>query len=278
MNTPHLFHYAQGRFQWELTVTDEYLVIMPTQRRWNLIEKLAPYYPEVFFSKPLEHTGLFRHFAELSGDPQSILSFAEKHGVLLPSREVTAARGPKTEENTSGSWPAEPLERWRTEISKMRRAVEVWDLLRSDDIDNLAERFTIQEKGGVLTVAHVENPEEVVYFTRGEWVGIEGAAWRYLEHVINKRLEAYTHAVLEFDAGKGRMALRVTAKCLLGALWLQFAQGVEGFKEYRQCGECGTWYELTPDKNRTNKLYCSNACKQKAYRRRRAATSQQAEE
>lgn len=40
-------------------------------------------------------------------------------------------------------------------------------------------------------------------------------------------------------------------------------------KSHRQCRQCGISYEITPKIARTNKLYCTNACRSKAYRGRK---------
>lgn len=45
---------------------------------------------------------------------------------------------------------------------------------------------------------------------------------------------------------------------------------VNGNRKYRRCVTCGKWFELTPELARSNKLYCSNACRSKYYRDRQA--------
>jgi hypothetical protein len=57
---------------------------------------------------------------------------------------------------------------------------------------------------------------------------------------------------------------------LIGALWLQFARAVERDSRFRQCAECGIWFELAPGTARADKLYCSTPCRTKAYRKRQA--------
>ena len=57
---------------------------------------------------------------------------------------------------------------------------------------------------------------------------------------------------------------------LVGALWLQFARAVERDSRFRQCAECGTWFELARGTARADKLYCSTPCRTKAYRKRQA--------
>lgn len=54
------------------------------------------------------------------------------------------------------------------------------------------------------------------------------------------------------------------------AIWLQFALAVAEDKQFRQCETCGRSFELSPDVNRTSRFHCTNACRVKAYRGRRA--------
>jgi transposase-like protein len=64
------------------------------------------------------------------------------------------------------------------------------------------------------------------------------------------------------------LALRPTD--LLTTLWLQFAMAVVENKEFRKCESCSRSFELSPEINRMSRYYCSNACRVKAYRGRKA--------
>jgi hypothetical protein len=50
---------------------------------------------------------------------------------------------------------------------------------------------------------------------------------------------------------------------------MQFANAVEGGKEYRQCDTCKTWFEVTAHA-RAGAKFCRNACRFRAYRMRQA--------
>ena len=52
-------------------------------------------------------------------------------------------------------------------------------------------------------------------------------------------------------------------------IWLQFALAVAEDKRFRPCEVCGRSFELSPDVNRTSRVYCTNACRVKAYRQRK---------
>jgi hypothetical protein len=66
----------------------------------------------------------------------------------------------------------------------------------------------------------------------------------------------------------GRLNLVVEPVDLLSALWLQFARAVDGNRTYKRCERvgCSEWFELTPSVSRSDRQYCSDSCKAKAWR------------
>lgn len=91
----------------------------------------------------------------------------------------------------------------------------------------------------------------------------------YLQRAVNWRMQGLVDVRLVWDADDNRGRLHLVPKSLLGALWVQFALAINGDKEYRECGHCSTWFELSPGTARTSRFYCSDACKMKAYRERK---------
>jgi hypothetical protein len=75
---------------------------------------------------------------------------------------------------------------------------------------------------------------------------------------------------LLYDRDRQHLRLCQVPRTFLAALWLQFAQAVAEDKDYRQCGECGSWFEVSPEVARTNRRFCSNACRSRLYRQRQA--------
>ena len=59
-----------------------------------------------------------------------------------------------------------------------------------------------------------------------------------------------------------------------GAMWLQYARSIDGNKNYRQCRQCGKWFEISLEANRPTRLFCKDACRYKFYRER-IATAQE---
>ena len=95
-------------------------------------------------------------------------------------------------------------------------------------------------------------------------------ALHYVQSTINEKLEGRASPRLLWDAKRERLGLYIVPDGLIGALWLQFARAVERDSQFRQCAECGIWFELAPGTARADKLYCSTPCRTKAYRKRQA--------
>ncbi len=90
-----------------------------------------------------------------------------------------------------------------------------------------------------------------------------------LSAVVNAHLTTRVDTELLIDPRSGQPVLFAMPTSLIGAMWLQLAQAVDGNKDFRQCVSCRAWFELAPDKARADKLYCSQACRSRAYRTRR---------
>jgi len=93
-------------------------------------------------------------------------------------------------------------------------------------------------------------------------------AYRFIQEIINKRLNGCASPRMLWDERRGEMSVRLIPNNLLGAVWLQLALAIERNSEFRRCAECETWFEVSPGSGRSDKVYCSNACRVKAHRRR----------
>jgi hypothetical protein len=89
-----------------------------------------------------------------------------------------------------------------------------------------------------------------------------------LAAMVNAHVAERIDTMLLPDPDTRRPVLFTLPNTLIGALWLQVAQAIDGHKQFRRCEFCRSWFELAPDKARADKLYCSQACRSSAYRRR----------
>jgi hypothetical protein len=237
------------------------------------------------------YTGLFREFADTEPSQAGINAFADRFGPLgrNVAREIPLSdqRNPRGEPLGAG----ESLAAWNEEILTMRLAIELWEAARNGDIGRLERVIFWKEDGsGVQIKSHPDLargqlPEPPAHVERG-WIAaahldddvhrrfIQGdlvkPALHYVQSKINAKLEGRASPRLLWDKNRERLGLYIVPDGLVGALWLQFARAVERDSKFRQCAECGIWFELARGTARADKLYCSTPCRTKAYRKRQA--------
>jgi hypothetical protein len=76
---------------------------------------------------------------------------------------------------------------------------------------------------------------------------------------------------------EGRLALRLTPRGLMHALWLQFFQHMtQGKGEIKSCDRCGAWFERGTGTDRGRKArFCSDACRFGFHNERRSKGASQ---
>ena len=55
------------------------------------------------------------------------------------------------------------------------------------------------------------------------------------------------------------------------ALWAQLVLAIDGNLNLRACVQCRKWFTLEAGRGRSDKEYCSNACRMRAYRKRKGS-------
>ena len=173
----------------------------------------------------------------------------------------------------------------------MRQMVDLWDRARNGDVEGLAPHIQWRNREvyyfshpalgpkerpkhpAVKTVARISARSSYelsqVYPNRD----LIGPAFSHLQQVANDRIKDCVSSRLLWDPPHSRLKLHVVPDSLLGALWLQFAQAIEHNSDFRKCVECEEmWFEVSPQKARADKVYCSDACRMRAYRKRREST------
>ncbi len=184
-----------------------------------------------------QHPTMFLEFAALGDDADSILGFAEKYGELL--------------------------------------------------VDN--KSFVLTNRVGLTNRESDKiSPQDYAYFNSlDEWIGsIRGVAnavelWKQVEagEVVSSELDETIEARLaggpfiRANRIAGQLVLQVEVNTLIHAIWAQFASAVAGKKQYRECDTCRKPFELTPEITRSDRLFCSDACRSKSYRRRKSAAA-----
>ncbi|MDA8204257.1 MAG: hypothetical protein M0Z49_16175 [Chloroflexi bacterium] len=231
-----------------------------------------------------ENSGLFRTFASLDEtDAEAITRFASSYGPLGEDHVELFI--------TDGPWPyddseplaGEPLSAWSSHIREMREAVTLWDELRARSVVALRSRGLGRQPRTALDEALllVEFGDGASYIERQQpairdgWIRLlELVATHLTRRAADDADTLYHHGVgvglvPQID---GSFAFRVQPETLLDAMWLQLALAIDGNREYRQCRQCRRWYELDPSIARTNRRYCTGACRSAYYRAHRGAS------
>jgi hypothetical protein len=245
-------------------------------RRW-MVEARSPSRGRcVRRTFPLEEKpALFREFGDLEvsdrrSSEESIRGFANEHGALTRERLPVGRPGRR-----EGPYPGEDLRLWREEIRRMRGVIELLDATVLGDQPAL-KRWVRLESGrlryrtpwirGSLPVS----TEDSKHLRPGDAAQV---ARFVVERIINSRLPERTGAALLYHPDTTTHGVHLVPVDLLGALWLQCALALGREQDYRQCWQCGTWMEIVPAKARSDRVYCSTRCRQKAYRQRKERTA-----
>ena len=231
-----------------------------------------------------ECTGLFRIFAQTEPTQQGILEFARLYGRLGHPQISIAPLHPPEEGQT---WSAESIEHWKDAILSMRFAIRLWDLAKVGDTKGLAQYVRWFDADRVVCASHAKwwsaKPSTPLPPGERSWTisrhitvdafdqirtgDLIGPALYVMQFEMNQHLLNGSPRML-WNRSHTRQELCVVPSDLLSALWLQFAQSVDGNTGYKQCPECAKWFEVAPGTGRADKQYCSNTCRSRAHRHR----------
>jgi Homeodomain-like domain len=258
-----------GGFRW----LDASAVAGGTPQRWLTEAIPVGLAVDVRRYSPLdEYPALFRTFADTPLTEDGISRFANQFGGLGAWEQIRLTAGP---ELVMGM--GEPRHIWMNEIDAMRRAAQLWDAVRHRDTLWFQQHVRVEPKSSEeIWVSYLE--EGVLYHR--EVIGPDLAGFvrphdvrrptlLFVQKMINMRLWEHTAPRILYDPRRDGLGVYLVPKNLLGALWLQCARAVDANKDYRRCGGgCGRWMEISLDAHRTHRRFCSDACRNKAYRDR----------
>lgn len=234
-------------------------------------------------------SGLFRVFAETEPTADGIKAFADKYGPLGGDAEKIITLHESHAKKGHYVGVGEDKHAWRNSILAMRRAVDLWDKARLGDVEYLSQVIRWDDEGvhyisesKPLRAEHPDHPRIEAFsliatekykpavlerFRRDDV--IEPALY-YIQRTVNENLKGQASPRLLWNRDHRQLGLRIVPGSLAGALWLQFAHAIERDSDFRRCSECGIWFELSVHSGRSDKVYCSNACRSRAYRKRQA--------
>jgi len=240
----------------------------------------VPYGPEGELYNPLAaYTGLFKTFARLgmkrgvlltskgiAKNKPGIVAFAAKFG-LLGSNKLDA--GIRIEQVDGVPQQLEMFDKWVEEISKLSRAVALWEAIRLEDRAFLKKHIRHSVKTKSFTYkseyAGVSLSEEFYKSIQHEYSPHE----YILKELVNTHLVTSSAALLVKNAGQ--FEVFNMPHSLIGALWQQFAQAIAGNRTYKTCEWCGIEFDATVF--RSDRKTCSDSCRVLLSRNKRGGQS-----
>jgi hypothetical protein len=91
----------------------------------------------------------------------------------------------------------------------------------------------------------------------------------YLEQEYNSSLSGSLTYQLELNEQTGEAQSRIICSSLRNYIDVQWGMSVAANVLHRQCVECPNWFSVHPDTSRPEKVFCSDACRMRAYRKRK---------
>jgi len=239
-----------------------------------------------------EFTGLCRTLADTSPDRDSVQQFADRYGPLLGGSgdAIVLPHRPSEKGQRKGHLIGigEPLNVWHSAIMKLREVMDIWDKVQNRDLEALQAHINWREKL-VTFESHPDHsihdfPKDKPFPKTGAWIAGEkyrpdvfqsfargdliGPAIAHIQRVVNENLKDGAAPRLLWNNDQTAVSVHLVPKNLLGAIWLQVASAIERESSFRQCVQCGTWFEVSRQAGRSDKRYCSNACRIRAHRSR----------
>ncbi len=257
----------------------------------------------------LENPALFREFGSLDGTMESMRLFANTWGPLGSDCQVQFLVAPHDRipqwGEVAGRWSDELMEiklaihvadRLQSENEEFVSKGITWDgdsvgwshrlelefpegaafvgdeewftwmqreLAAGNDRVPLASGLDI---GGTYIADEHWHPERLSQLAdRNPW-----DAMRFLlSDLVNEGTLGRVDARLAPTPDERDVSVRLFPDSLIGAMWLQLALAIDKNASYRKCVSCEKWFEISPGSGRPEKIYCSNACRMREYRKNR---------
>jgi hypothetical protein len=179
-----------------------------------------------------------RRFDLFESSSSVFLEFAQTPLTEDRVKDLADRYGPLSDDRGSGGYKYEwgrSIDAWFANIRWMRRTVELW---RKSTVTGDFSRI-IREIG-----THFE--------------------------IIGAKLTGVPIALLlKKDPLSASPKLCIRPVSFQEALWAQLVLAIDGNVNLRACVQCRRWFTLEAGRGRSDKEYCSNACRMRAYRKRK---------
>jgi hypothetical protein len=194
--------------------------------------------------RPLElDPVLYLNLADIALTPARVIEFANKYGPLAHNL------------NRFGQW--------RDFAEKLKREIQWWDMFCASRGRSLKSRIE-----RACNEAGYGGPDVVAQALLADRDKSEAERLRSIvAYRINQHVQSSRVCMHEVD---GEWRIGIEPSCLADAIWLQMAASVGQAGDVRQCEACGVYFKLSVGVNRADRKTCSNACRNRALRRRQA--------
>jgi hypothetical protein len=186
---------------------------------------------ELFDASP----SAFLEFAQTPDTPDAIKGLADRYGPLEPDKsggEYFEYRGRRVQ---SVRYGGRGIGTWSMRIREMRQTVELW------------------KKSMVA----------------GDFRKITRFVQKNFVHAADFVPGVPVELLLKEDLSSATARLCIRPRSLIHALWAEFLLAIDGNANLGACTQCGKWFTLVAGRGRSDKEYCSNACRMRAYRKRK---------
>lgn len=248
----------------------------------NLYIPSRPHYPLC------DQAGMYKVFRSVEETFEGILVFANQYGGLLTNKAPlpTDVLGNTKKKETP---TYDTFFRFRDEIFEMRLAETLWACVEDNEDGELSECIiiTLADHASDSTIHFL--PESLLStklpksFRKQQLLASKSVNSELLElgrrqdffalakYIICQKIHEHLENIpveVRWDKAESRPSLQVAPRNLLEGIWLQFADVVHNKKPIRQCDQCEKWFDPTAGRGRKDRIFCSNACRSKAYRER----------
>lgn len=109
------------------------------------------------------------------------------------------------------------------------------------------------------------SPPSSIEVDDAEWVNAIDA---FVNSGFNRLVGGTLKLHLDLDRGTRRIRSSLLASSVADLLRIQVAMAIAADTTHRQCQECPKWFSVHPRLGRPEKIFCSDACRMRAYRKR----------
>jgi hypothetical protein len=237
-----------------------------------------------WYDPATEHVALFQEAINLDMSNESLLQFVNDWGMPIEPRR-SWLRGNRNDlvkltpdEIDRRVEPGVALDSALRHPWRIGRAARAWEILKSASASQVRDLFQRTAGGKWVYLdrgptGELRMPLDRELRNLADHGDFRTILMRMLQDTTNGALSLACSPALLWEPNSRSFQLKMIPHHLFGFLWVQFAEAVAGDKEFRQCASCARWMEIAPGQGRPEKSYCSDACRMRAYRRRKSNRS-----